>query len=165
MVTGKSFPLFPEATGITTDGSWSPDGRKIVFSVSSHDYVFPPGNIVGDMYRMYSIDFNPEAFGKPTVVAEALPAGFAVTGNHPNPFNPSTTISFTLPGAGAATLAVYDITGRRVRDLVNGNLASGAHSAVWDGCDASGRAMSSGVYFSRLVWNGRTTANRMLLAK
>lgn len=102
-----------------------------------------------------------------TAVAETstLPVALELRGNYPNPFNPSTTISFSLPAPGKVNLTIYDITGRKVLDLVNGVLTAGLHGAVWDGHDSSGRAVSSGVYFSRLTWNGRTTANRMLLAK
>ena len=102
---------------------------------------------------------------KPTAVAEALPAGFALTGNYPNPFNPSTTISFTLPSSGAAALSIYSITGQKIRDLVNGPLSAGAHSVAWDGLDDSGKAVSSGVYLSRLVQGNLTATGRMLLAK
>jgi hypothetical protein len=162
-VTGISYPLFPEADCITTDGSWSPDGKKIVLSVS-----YPFYDEIGrghNGFALYIMDFNPDDFQKSTAVAEALPSGFAISGNYPNPFNPTTTISFSLPVAGTVSLAVYDVTGRKVRELVNGSLTRGAHSAVWDGSDSAGRSVSSGVYLSRLTMNGKTTANRMLLAK
>ncbi len=88
-----------------------------------------------------------------------------MTGNHPNPFNPSTTISFVLPSSGKASLAVYDVTGRKVRELAVGTMTAGAHSAVWDGRDASGRAVSSGVYFARLSLDGAAVTHRMTLMK
>ncbi|MHB9027920.1 MAG: Omp28-related outer membrane protein [Candidatus Latescibacterota bacterium] len=95
----------------------------------------------------------------------AAPVGFALTGNHPNPFNPSTTISFTLPASGPASLAIYDITGRKVRELVNGRMSAGAHSVVWDGRNTNGKAVSSGVYFSRLTQGKKAVSGRMLLVK
>ncbi len=166
IVTGESFPLFPEAECITTDGSWSPDGTKIVFSASAPRIDVETGKQDGrNIFELYIADFHPEKYEKPTDVAVALPSGFAITGNHPNPFNPSTTISFTLPVNGNTQLAVYDITGRLVRSLVNGQMTSGVHSVVWNGRDESGRLAATGVYLSRLSQNGRTTANRMLLAK
>jgi Tol biopolymer transport system component len=162
IATGVSYPFFPDVSTITTEGSWSPDGNKIVFSAGIK---YLRQGAVRDGYAIYIMDFDPEVFSKPTAVAETLPVGFAITGNLPNPFNPSTTIFFTLPEAGTANVAVYDITGRKVRDLVSESLTAGVHSTVWDGRDSSGRPSSSGVYFTRLFWNGRSTASRMILAK
>jgi hypothetical protein len=91
----------------------------------------------------------------------SAPAALSIGGIFPNPFNPSTSIGFTLPAQVRATLAVYDITGRKVRDLVSGPLPAGAHTAVWDGRDADGRTVSSGVYTARLT-TGRGVVNRKM---
>ncbi len=103
----------------------------------------------------------------PVAVAEtsALPKALVFTGNYPNPFNPSTTLSFVLPSSGKASLTVYDITGRKVREIAAGTMTAGAHSAVWNGRDASGRAVSSGVYFARLSLGGTAVTHRMTLMK
>ena len=85
--------------------------------------------------------------------------------NRPNPFNPSTTISFTLPSSGQTSLTVYDITGRKVRELLSGSLPAGAHTAVWDGKDARGIAVSSGVYIARLSAGKFTATGKMLLVR
>ncbi len=96
---------------------------------------------------------------------ERMPLEFALTGNHPNPFNPSTTISFALPRGGQATLAVYDITGKRVRTLVSGFMTAGAHSAIWNGRDDGGRPAASGVYFAQLRAGTASATRRMVLLK
>jgi subtilisin-like proprotein convertase family protein len=97
---------------------------------------------------------------------QLLPEAFAVWQNHPNPFNPMTTISFAVPeNAGPVTLAVYDISGRLVRTLESGSLAAGQYSRVWDGRDASGRSVSSGTYFYRLSGRGFSEARKMVLMK
>ena len=83
----------------------------------------------------------------------------------PNPFNPRTVISFELGRAGLVSLVVYDITGRRVRRLVTHELAQGLHPAVWDGRDEAGRAVSSGVYCSRLEFHGRSQTGKLVLLK
>lgn len=93
------------------------------------------------------------------------PAGLTLRQNTPNPFNPSTTISFILPQPGAVNLSVYSITGQKVRTLVSGKLPAGAHSASWDGRDDSGRPVSSGVYLLRLKAGNMTATGRMLLMK
>jgi len=93
------------------------------------------------------------------------PLGFSLSQNTPNPFNPVTTIRFTLPEAGHVTLAVYDINGRLVRDLVGHPLAAGLHAVVWDGCDANGRDVASGVYVYRLTAPQGVVTRRMVLAR
>jgi C1A family cysteine protease len=83
----------------------------------------------------------------------------------PNPFNPLTTIRFDLPAAGKVRLAVYDVAGRLVRVLVEGEVSAGSHEAVWDGRDGSGRSASSGSYLARLVAGGRVEVARMELVR
>ena len=83
----------------------------------------------------------------------------------PNPFNTSTTISFTIPSSCYAALAVYSFTGQRVRTLVSGPLSAGSHSAFWDGRDDSGRLVSSGVYLFRIEADGENAAGKMLFLK
>ncbi len=84
---------------------------------------------------------------------------------YPNPFNPSTTVSFSLSSTAAARLAVYDITGRRVRTLVSGRITTGNHSAVWDGRDDAGRSVSSGVYIARIESGRSVQSMKMLLMR
>jgi flagellar hook assembly protein FlgD len=74
-------------------------------------------------------------------------------------------ISFDLPRAGKVTLSVYDITGRKARDLVSQKLPSGTHTAVWDGRDDVGRMVSSGVYLPCLMVDGFAVTGRMVLLK
>jgi hypothetical protein len=98
-------------------------------------------------------------------VDPVAPAVLALAPNQPNPFNPSTTLRFALPAAGRARLSVYDATGRRVAVLVEGELAAGWHQAVWDGRDASGHALASGVYLARLEAGSEVRARKLLLLK
>ncbi len=82
---------------------------------------------------------------------DLLPAVFRYRGNHPNPFNPCTTLAFELPAPAArASLRIVDALGRQVAVLHEGPLAAGRHQLVWDGRDARGQACSSGLYFSLL---------------
>ncbi len=85
-----------------------------------------------------------------------------VSGVYPNPFNSKVTISFNLPFNNPASLAVYSLTGQRIRSLISRSFPAGAHSIVWDGRDDSGRPVSSGVYIARLV-SGRSSSTRKLL--
>jgi hypothetical protein len=72
--------------------------------------------------------------------------------NVPNPFNPVTTITYTLPGEGFVSLSVYNVTGQRVSNLVRRTMVAGMHSLTWDGTDDAGRPAASGLYVYRLVW-------------
>jgi hypothetical protein len=71
----------------------------------------------------------------------------ALRQNFPNPFNPSTTIEFSLPTTGPVSLIVYDVLGRRVRTLVAGQQPAGTHRIVWDATNDRGGRIASGVYF------------------
>ena len=90
----------------------------------------------------------------------ALPSGFVLHGNYPNPFNAATTISFTLGSQSDVSLAVYDILGRKVAQLIDKRLDTGAHRIAWNADD-----MSSGLYFYRLSVDGRENVGRMTLLK
>ncbi|MEX2117587.1 MAG: FlgD immunoglobulin-like domain containing protein, partial [Bacteroidota bacterium] len=79
-----------------------------------------------------------------------IPTVFGLDQNYPNPFNPTTMIRFQLPTAGSVTIAIYDMLGREIRQLVNGDQPAGYYSIVWDGKTASGSPASSGVYFYRI---------------
>ena len=92
-------------------------------------------------------------------------SGLTLYFNRPNPFNPQTTISFQTPQSGEVALSVYDPAGRLVRTLVAGRLGAGSHSARWDGTDAGGRAVSSGVYLYHLSTLGETLTGRMTLIR
>jgi serine protease len=94
-----------------------------------------------------------------------LPTAFKLEQNYPNPFNASTLIRFSIPSDEFATLAIYDLLGRRIRLLHEGFLEAGGHEYVWDGADQTGRAVSSGIYFYRLETERTTSTKRMTLLK
>ena len=113
-----------------------------------------------------------------TLSTETRPVGETTTGSgggdtprfslgqcYPNPFNPSTTISYTIGEAASVRLAIYDVSGRLVRVLVDGSRGAGTHSEIWDGTDNAGRGVSSGVYFYRLRSNAFMETRKMVLLK
>ena len=97
--------------------------------------------------------------------AGARPEEFALYPNFPNPFNPRTTIRFTLPESGPVRLSVYDVLGRQVRLLADQSFSAGVHDLPWDGRDQDGRAVGSGVYFYRIDASAWTQRRKMLLLK
>jgi len=97
----------------------------------------------------------------------SVPAGgfAALHGNYPNPFNPSTTISFSLGCTERVVIDVYNVRGQRVRSLVSGVYGAGEHTVVWNGCGDDGIEVGSGVYFYRMVSGRYTGVKKMLLVK
>ena len=95
---------------------------------------------------------------------EGSPGAFALEQNHPNPFNSSTLIGFSLPG-GPARLTIFNLLGQRVARLYEGGGPAGARSIRWDGTDESGRALASGVYLYRLEAGGRMQTRRLMLLR
>jgi hypothetical protein len=100
-----------------------------------------------------------------TGVKGTPPATTALFQNVPNPFNPSTTIRFTLAEKSGVQLAVYDMAGRLVRTLLDETRDGGTHEVTWDGRDARGAAVASGVYFYRLTSGSHIESKRMVLLK
>jgi hypothetical protein len=88
------------------------------------------------------------------------PAGFQLLGLHPNPFNPSTTISFTLPEAAAVNLSIYDVSGRRAITLIDGWRDPGFHNVTFDASN-----LASGIYIYRLTAGKFTASGKMVLLK
>lgn len=92
--------------------------------------------------------------------------GFVLQGAAPNPFNPSTTISFDLTGPGRTDLRVYDISGKLQRTLIAGEpFHAGHHEIPWDGRDDRGKVAAAGVYFFRLESGNRVETGRMVMVK
>jgi len=85
--------------------------------------------------------------------------------NVPNPFNPSTEVRFELDRPQQVRVAVFDLSGRHIRTLANGNLGAGPHERVWDGLDDNGRQAPSGAYYVRLVTDSRVDHRKMMLLK
>jgi len=94
-----------------------------------------------------------------------IPEAFGILGNSPNPFNPSTTITFSLSEKEFTSLVIYNIAGQKVRELVSRTMNAGIHNVVWDGRSDSGNMVSSGIYFSRLSSGKLVDYNRMLFMK
>ena len=87
-------------------------------------------------------------------------------GNYPNPFNPETTISFSVAQTSSfVTIDIYNIKGQKVKALINDKFDAGAHQVVWDGKDNSGKPVSSGIYFYKIKASNYTSTKKMILMK
>jgi hypothetical protein len=102
-----------------------------------------------------------------TAGGPVLPDRLTLLGNTPNPFNPSTTIRFTVPAGPVRDyrLRVYDVRGRLVRTLAAGQIVGGLHEVLWDGRNESGESVSSGVYLYRLDVGRGNFTGKMVLVK
>ncbi|MGH7495576.1 MAG: DUF7594 domain-containing protein, partial [bacterium] len=94
-----------------------------------------------------------------------LPARFELSPNYPNPFNAQTVIAYALPEETAVRLIIYNITGQIVRTLVDESQPPGYKRMLWDGSDAHGREVRSGVYFLQLQFGGQMLARKMIVQR
>jgi len=94
-----------------------------------------------------------------------LPAAYSLGLAYPNPFNPVTHIDFAIPESGLVKLAVYNVMGQQVRQLVNGPLGAGRHVVRWDATNDAGLKVASGVYIYQMEVNGFSQAHKMVLIK
>lgn len=111
----------------------------------------------------YSVTFKPssDASGnKPNV-----PTKFELAQNHPNPFNPSTRISYSIARKSKVNISVFNILGQKVTTLYDGNRDAGVYEEVWSGRDDAGQEVASGVYFYKMVTDSFEQTRKMLLMK
>jgi hypothetical protein len=90
---------------------------------------------------------------------------FILNNNYPNPFNPTTTISYELPKNSFVNIIIYDVLGREVKVLVSGELVSGFHEIIWDGKDNFGRSVGAGIYFYLVKAGEFRQTKKMVLLK
>jgi hypothetical protein len=93
-------------------------------------------------------------------IPSGLPTSYSLSQNYPNPFNPTTTIEFALPKSGNVSLVVYDILGREVTHLVNGELQAGYHKVEFNAS-----SLASGVYFYRIEAGSFVNVKKLMLLK
>jgi hypothetical protein len=86
-------------------------------------------------------------------------------GNYPNPFNPTTTISFSLPNEQEIELTIFNIKGQKVKTLYSGSAEVGEHTVIWEGKDNNDKRVSSGIYFYKLKTNNKELTRKMLMMK
>jgi hypothetical protein len=100
-----------------------------------------------------------------TTGVDGVPAVTALHANVPNPFNPVTEIRFDLAAGGKVALRIYDVGGRQVRALVDETRPAGRYKVSWNGLDAAGQRVASGIYFYRLETPAFTASRKMVLLK
>lgn len=149
--------------GLQLYPKWTPslDGLMAWIPWSDVGQLLPMQTITGtptvaSLYAVSSVGDDPQT---PVIARTELLT------NVPNPFNPQTRIRFQMAQAGRARVTIYDVTGRLVKTLVDGQRGVGQHSETWQGRDNSSRQVSSGAYYIRLETNGLVDHQKVLMLK
>jgi len=117
-------------------------------------------------YRLKQIDTDGSFTTYPAIeVNVSLPVRIQLAQNYPNPFNASTTIQYEIPAPSQVKLTIYNIEGKVIRILVNGNSSPGYFNILWNGRDEHGQTASSGNYFYELRVNDETIRKQLVLLK
>ena len=95
----------------------------------------------------------------------SLPSSYKLFDNYPNPFNPSTSISFSVPRSGGVTLEIYNVLGNLVKTVASGNYNPGNYTYLWNGEDDNNNKVSSGIYICRLRADNYSASKKMVLLK
>ncbi|MFH2036867.1 MAG: T9SS type A sorting domain-containing protein [Candidatus Zixiibacteriota bacterium] len=105
----------------------------------------------------FTLDTDPDSI--------MLPTSFSLSQNHPNPFNPSTMIEYSLPTRSPVKISIYNILGQKVTTLVDETVSAGNHNVIWNGTDKNGQPVASGIYFYRIETDQFIDSKKMILLK
>ena len=97
--------------------------------------------------------------------AEEIVSASIISSNYPNPFNPTTTIRFSLPDDGDVELSIFNVKGQKVKQLASEEMTAGQHSVVWNGTDGNNKSVASGIYFYKISTGKQKQISKMLLLK
>jgi hypothetical protein len=95
----------------------------------------------------------------------SLPNRFALKGNYPNPFNPSTNIAYSIDMRANVNIKIFSLLGEEIATLYSGNVVPGTHEVKWNGVDNAGNAVASGVYIYRVEADKQALTGKMMLLK
>jgi len=174
-VTGNStllfaqYNVFPEVRGLGVwnnppgGGEQRGDGGQFIF-ISGRPYRYEHAGMRANceyiLRNIFDEPWNPSA-GAGEIAVERV----RLMQNSPNPFGPATRIAFSLPHAANVEMSVYDVRGREVARLADGEMDAGAHEITWDGVDNRGRKVASGIYYYRLVADTEVLTRKMVLLR
>jgi len=146
------------------DRIWSlefADGSTVKLSLDRSPVLGRPGPEAEKLLSLVSMATETDILARGVVP----PKGISLEQNAPNPFNPSTAISFHLSLPGWASLEIFDTRGRMVRSIFRGLCQSGTNRFIWDGTETKGGKLQSGVYFYRLETENGSITRKMILVK
>jgi len=133
---------------------------------SGNRYARNPDKYNGNVVAFKNVNVLPPKFDTAVEEEADVPGVFSISKNFPNPFNPSTTINYDIADAGGyVSLVIYNMTGQKVRTLVNEVKAPGYYSIMWDGADDLGATVSSGIYLYKIVCGDFSKIEKMTFVK
>ena len=132
------------------------------WNLTSYDFLLIDGYLTtsNSYYGLSTLDYNSLTLIEEN---EIIVQNIDDISNFPNPFSPSTTISFSIPEQSKIQIMIYNIKGQKVKTVTNESFDKGNHSVVWNGVDDSGRKVSSGIYFYKMNVNGKSKAIKKCL--
>ena len=136
-------------------------------ALGGEEYLFTDEDVVPGstyVYRILVVDREGERILFETEPVD-VPSVPLTLSNHPNPFNPSTVIEYTLPSQGRVLISIYDVNGKLVRRLVDRDIEAGDYSVVWNGLDDRKSAQPSGIYFCRLIQGKTEVTSKLVLLR
>lgn len=141
------------------------DERKIgIYRVTENGFEY-----AGGQGHDHAVTVTVSSYGKYVALYddrhEIVPEKIELAQNYPNPFNPSTTIQYGLATTGKVRLVIYNVLGQRVRELIDANQPAGYHKVLWDGRNASGQTVATGLYIYRLETPDGVLSRKMMLIK
>jgi predicted outer membrane repeat protein len=170
LVQATAAPVFVRNVGPGLDAACVVLGRGVAFAgrgdlirIAGLEDTVSPDELDLDVRGPDGVVLDAVVTGAAT--AADIPPACALLGNHPNPFNPVTTIRYALPDTRSVSLAVYGLDGRLVATLVDGTRPAGSHEITWRGVDDRGRPVASGTYVYRLRAGDVRQARKMVLAR
>ncbi|MEE3259944.1 MAG: cellulase family glycosylhydrolase, partial [Candidatus Latescibacterota bacterium] len=151
--------------GAWENGWFNPIGAFDWRAIDRFDIVAEDRDLAGITFWFDDMHIAGPATTRALFGDEPLPQVASLRPNYPNPFNAATTIRYELPAAGPVQIAIYDMAGQRVRNLVDGIGVAGRHIAQWNGVDGEGRSVASGVYLYRMATADFVAMGKMTLLR
>ena len=151
--------------GISYEGLF-PEGTvpgKLVYLTFPYETIYPSTprqDIIDQVFEFFEGDFV-SIDNENMEIAEK----FQLFDNYPNPFNPTTTIGYSIPEAGKVSISIYNINGKLVRDFALGNQSQGFYNISWNALDNNGMQVAAGTYFYQLKYNQKSITKKMVLLK
>ena len=174
--SGTSWDIYAQRVNASGSVQWTANG--VALCTASGDQEFPTiasddagGATVtwmdyrsGTNFDIYAQRVDANGFAVLTA-ADAPAVPLHLNQNYPNPFNPTTTVTYSVPEKSNVILVIYDVSGKRIACLVDGQQEKGSHSVEWSGKDEKGSSVASGIYVYRLAAGGRTISKKMVVLR
>lgn len=159
---GATFEGYNVYRSETTEEAFERINEALVIDLTYRDRTAEPGKSY--LYRVGAVDEGRETF-TPAMTIALPPKPLTLYQNYPNPFNPSTSIAFYNPRMDRVSIIIYDVTGSKVRTLLDGTMPVGKHVIPWDGRNDGGNAVGSGVYCYRLIAGKKAMTKKLVIVR